>query len=161
MDEGDEQTENEPNLPAKIAAVVVLLALVVGAVFVVIGIVPHKVHEPKNPSFVDNIFASSVVLVFVRIALLFAAGYVVISVVGLILGRRWIAEMGPFKASEPIARLERGAEALQQDLADALETVEGLESQLVENGVALAQSQLDIEFLLDQIDTMEAQKEGK
>ncbi len=77
----------------------------------------------------------------VDVALLFAAGYVVISVVGLILGRRWIAELGPFKASEPIARLERGAEALEKDLTDALETVEDLERQLVDNGVALSQSQ--------------------
>jgi hypothetical protein len=31
----------------------------------------------------------------IRVALIFAAGYVVISVVGLIVGRRWLAELGP------------------------------------------------------------------
>ena len=160
MSKTEEEPAGEPNTAAKIAAIVVLGGLAAGVVFAVIGIYPHKVPTSKNPSFVDNLFDSRPVLLFVRIALMFAAGYVVISVVGLILGRRWLAEVGPFKASEPIARLEQGAEALQKDLADALETVEDLERQLVDNGEALAQSQSDIEFLLDQIDTIEAKKPG-
>lgn len=110
----------EPNLPAKITGVIVLVALGVGVVFAVIGVYPHKIPQPRNPSFVDDIFTSRIVVLFVRIAIMFAAAYVVISVVGLILGRRWIAELGPFKASEPIARLERGAEAIEADLKDAL-----------------------------------------
>jgi hypothetical protein len=142
-------------------ALIVLAALTAATVLAVIQIYPHKLTTPKNPSFVDNVFDSRIVVLLIRIALIFAAGYVVISVVGLIISRRWLAELGPFKASEPIARLERGAEALEKDLADALETVEGLEHQLVENGVALTQSQSDIEFLLDQIDTIEAERKGK
>jgi uncharacterized coiled-coil protein SlyX len=141
--------------------VIALAALGAATVVAVLQIYPHTLAKPKNPSFVDNVFDSRIVVLLIRVALIFAAGYVVISVVGLILSRRWLAELGPFKASEPITRLERGAEALEWDLADALETVEGLEQQLVDNGVAIAQSQSDIEFLLDQIDTMEAEKEGK
>jgi chromosome segregation ATPase len=94
------------------------------------------------------------------VALIFAAGYVVISVVGLIVGRRWLAELGPFKASEPIARLERGAEGLEKDLGDALGIVEDLKQRLFESDEALTQARSDIAFLLDQVDRMEDKKEG-
>ncbi len=88
---------------AKAAGVLALAALLVGVAFAVIGIYPHGLSQPKNPSFVDDIFVSPIVVLFVRIAVVFAAGYVVISVIGLILARRWIAELGPFKASEATA----------------------------------------------------------
>ncbi len=139
---------------------VVLAALVYVAVLAVIQIYPHQLPTTKNPSFVDSIFDSRVVILVVRVALMFAAGYIVISVVGLIVGRQWLSELGPFKASAPIARLDRSAEVLQTELQDAIETIGGLEQRLVESDGALAQAQSDLEFLLDQIDTIEAEKEG-
>lgn len=151
---------DEPNFTAKLVGVAVLIALGVGAVFAVIGIYPHKVPVPKNPSFVDDIFISRTVVLFVRIAVIFAAGYVVISVVGLILGRRWLAELGPFKASEPIARLERGAEALEADLEDALKTIEDLQSRLRSSDETLAEANGHIGALLDHIDTMESGRQA-
>lgn len=164
MPEDPELQQEEP--PQKtplwqtLIGVAVLLTLLAAAVLAVIQIYPHSLPATKNPSFVDNIFDSRVVILLVRVALIFAAGYVVISVVGLIVGRRWLAELGPFKASEPIARLERGAEALEEDLSDALKTVEGLERRLVASDEALAQARSDIDFLLDHIDTLEAEKES-
>jgi hypothetical protein len=50
-----------------------------------------------------------VVILAVRIALLFAAAYVAVSVVGLVANRRWLVALGPFRASDPIARLGNGA----------------------------------------------------
>ncbi len=155
---GDIQEEQTPVWQTLIG-VVVLLALVAAAVLAVAQIYPNKIPATKNPSFVDNIFDSRVVIVLIRVALIFAAGYVVISVVGLIVGRRWLAELGPFKASEPIARLERGSEALEKDLGDALGTVEDLKQRLFESDEALAQARTDIEFLLDQFDTIEGDQE--
>jgi uncharacterized membrane protein len=139
----------------------VLVALVAAAVLAVAQIYPSRLPATKNPSFVDNIFDSRVVVLLIRVALIFAAGYVVISIVGLIVGRRWLAELGPFKASEPIARLERGAEAVEKDLGDALQTVEDLKQRLIESDDALAQARSDLELLLAHIDTMESDKEGK
>jgi len=141
--------------------VVVLAALVAAAVLAVIQIYPHKLPTTANPSFVDNIFDSRVVILVVRVALIFAAGYIVISVVGLIVGRRWLSQLGPFKASDPIARLDKSAEALESDLQEAVDTIQDLEKRLVESDEALAKAQADIGSLLDYIDTVEAQKEGK
>jgi hypothetical protein len=154
-DAGQEQTP----LWQMLVGIAVLLALVVAAIVAVAQIYPSQLPTGKNPSFVDNIFDSRVVVLLLRVALIFAAGYVVISVIGLIVERRWLAELGPFKASEPIARVERGAEVLDTDLGDARETIEGLQRRLVESDDALAQARLEIEFLVDRIDTLQSQKE--
>ena len=134
-----------------LVGIAALLALGVAAALAVAQIYPSRLSTTKNPSFVDNIFDSRVVILLIRVALIFAAGYVVISVVGLIVGRRWLAELGPFKASEPIDRVERGAEIFDTDLGDARETIEGLQRRLVESDDALAQARLEIEFLVDRI----------
>jgi hypothetical protein len=140
--EGGTQEDQTPVWQTLIG-IAVLLALVAAAVLAATQIYPNKLPATKNPSFVDNIFDSRVVILLIRVALIFAAGYVVISVVGLIVGRRWLAELGPFKASEPIARLEHGAEALEKDLDDALGTVEDLKQSLFESDQALARARSD------------------
>ena len=139
---------------------VVLAGLVYAAVLAIVQIYPHKLPTTANPSFVDNIFDSRVVILVVRVALIFAAGYIVISVVGLIIGRRWLSQLGPFKASDPIARLDQSAEELESDLQEAVDTIQVLEQRLVESDDALAKAQTDLEVLLDHIDTIEAKKEG-
>ncbi len=157
---GDARQEQIP-LWQTLVGIAVLLALVVAAIAAVAQIYPSQLPTGKNPSFVDNVFDSRVVVLLLRVALIFAAGYVVISVIGLIVERRWLAELGPFKASEPIARVERGAEALDTDLSNALETVEGLQQKLAESDEALAHARLDIEILADRIDRLQSQKEEK
>jgi hypothetical protein len=133
----------------------VLLALVGATVLAIAQIYPSKLRSPKNPSFVDNIVDDRVVILLIRVALVFAAGYVVISIVGLIVGRRWLAELGPFKASEPIAHLGRGTQVLEKDLGDARDDLEYLKRRLVESDEALAQARSVIESLVGRIDTMD------
>lgn len=139
-----------------LAAVAVLGCLVAAAVLAVAQIYPSQLPATKNPSFVDNIFDSRVVILLIRVAIIFAAGYVVVSVVGLIVGRRWLAELGPFKASEPVAQLERGTEVLKTDLDDGVEGVEYLKRRLAESDQALTQARSAIQFLVGRIDTMES-----
>lgn len=151
------ETQQEPTpVWQTLAGRGVLVALVAAAGLAAAQIFPSQLPTTKNPSFVDNIFDSRVVILLIRVAIIFAAGYVVISVVGLIVGRRWLAELGPFKASEPIAQLERGTEVLEEDLGDAGEDVEYLKRRLIESDEALAQARSVIEFLLRRIDTMES-----
>ncbi len=163
MGEPEQQTTDETTVlerAGQVFAVVILVLLAAGIVFAVIGIYPHRIPAEKNPNFVDNIFASRVVILAARITLLFAAAYVAVSVVGLIANRRWISQLGPFKASDPIARLGHSAEALESDLQDAVETIQKLEQRLVESDESLGKARTDIEVLLDHIDTIEDKKEG-
>ena len=133
----------EPKTPPwqTVIGVVVLAALVAVAVLAVIQIYPHKLPTTANPSFVDNILDRRAVVLVVRVALIFAAGYIVISVVGLIVGRRWLSQLRPFRASDPIARLDKSAEALESDLQEAVDTIQDLEKRLVESDEALAKAQ--------------------
>lgn len=140
--------------------VVLVLAALAALGFLVSEVLPSRVSNAKNPSFVDNIFANPVVLLFTRVALMAAAVYVLVSVIALMGGRRWLAELGPFKASDPIARLDSNAELLENELQDAVNTIEDLEARLVESDESLAKAQADIGVLLDHIDTIELNKEG-
>ncbi len=140
--------------------VVMVAALVAAAVLAVIQIYPHKLPATANPSFIDNIFDSRIVILGVRVALIFAAGYIVISVVGLIIARRWLSQLGPFKASDPIARLDSNAQLLESDLQEAVDTIQELEQCLVESDESLSKAQADIDALVALVDTIEAKKES-
>jgi hypothetical protein len=100
----------------QVFGLVLLGLLAAGIVFAIVGIYPHRLPTERNPNFVDEIFASRVVILAARIALMFAATYVAVSVVGLIANRRWLSQLGPFKASDPIARLDSNAEIVQNEL---------------------------------------------
>ncbi len=150
--------KDEPEPWAKAIGVVALIALAVGVVFAVIGIYPNKIPASKNPSFVDDIFASRVVVLSVRIALMFAAGYVVISVVGLIIGRRWLTQVGPFRTDAPVAELNQEAEQTQEALGSALATIDTLEERLKESDRALERSNTDLTAVLAYLDSIERDK---
>ena len=156
----DSGSSNSQSLGQKMLGGLLLVVLLVVAGFVVVEIFPYDVSNAKDPSFVDNIFANPFVLMFVRIALVAAAIYVVVSVIALMGGRRWLSELGPFKVSDPIARLDSSARLLQNELQEAVDTIQELEGRLVESDEGLAKAQGDIGTLLEYIDTIKAKKEG-
>jgi hypothetical protein len=144
---------------AAIAIVVlVMLACLAAAVYAVIEIYPHKVRIPTNPSFVDNIFDSRVVILAARIVLLFAAAYVAISVVALVAGRRWLAQIGPFRASEPLKQLDKTAEQLEAELKDARDTIRDLRNRLSVSDKNLENARKNIASLLDDADKMDVER---
>jgi hypothetical protein len=158
--DAEDQGSSSQSAGAQILGFVAVVLLLIFVGFVLVEIFPHNVRNAQNPSFVDNIFANPAVLLAVRIALLAGAVYVVVSVIALMGGRRWLSELGPFKAPEPIARLNKSAELLQDELQDAVKTIQALEQSLVESDESLASAQADIDLLLKHIDTIEAKKEG-
>lgn len=133
----------------QIAAVMLLLALLAGTVFLVIGIYPDKLPQKVNPGFVDTIFASKIVVATARIALLFVAGYAIISVVGLIVRGQFLTRVGPFQVSESVQRLDQEAEGLRRELADAQETIDLLEGRLLSSDLALKETQTYLDAALD------------
>lgn len=158
--DGDQEADDQ-STSAQLLGIALVVVITAFLVFIGIEAFPHHVKNATNPNFVDNIVANSVVIFAIRLALFFAVVYVGVSVIGLIGGRRWLSQLGPFKASDPIARLDHSATVLERELKDALETIEGLEERLVESDAALGRAQSDIASLLDHIDTIEGQKEGK
>jgi hypothetical protein len=125
---------------SQFSALLIAVASVVLAVFVFIQLIPGRVRSAANPSFVDNIFDNTAVLVAVRLALLAGAMYVIVSVGALIKDRRWLSQLGPFKASDQIVHLNQGAEAVERNIQDAVETIEELNRRLGENNDALVRN---------------------
>ncbi len=126
-----------PERRRQLFALAIAAAIVVLAVFVFTQLIPGKVRSAANPSFVDDIFDNTAVLVAVRLALLAGAAYVIVSVGALIKDRRWLSQLGPFKASDQVVDLNQGAEAAERNIQDALETIEELRRRLRENNDAL------------------------
>ena len=48
---------------------------------------------PRNPGFLDSLFASGAVLAATRLAIIAAAAYVVASVAALVARRQWLADV--------------------------------------------------------------------
>jgi hypothetical protein len=138
----------------------VLLVTVALTALTVVEAFPHHVETARNPGFVDDIVANPVVIFAIRLAVLFAVVYVGVSVVGLIGGRRWLSQLGPFKASEPIARLDSNGGQLRSELEQAIDTTIDLDQRLAESGRSLTEAQADIDRLLDRVDRMESNREG-
>jgi peptidoglycan hydrolase CwlO-like protein len=159
--DGDQEGGDGQSTAMQLLGIALVVVTAAFLVFIGIEAFPHHVKNATNPNFVDNIVANSVAIFAIRLALFFAVVYVGVSVIGLIGGRRWLSQLGPFKASDEIARLDQGAEDLEKGLTAALGTINDLEQRLEDSDDALTQARSHIASLLDHIDMIEGQKEGK
>jgi|GEM_PF-6776670 len=55
---------------------------------------------PEHPGLIDAVLASRAVMAAVRLAIVLAGAYIVISVNALITQRRWLVRVGPVQVSE-------------------------------------------------------------
>lgn len=82
----------------------------------------------EEPGFIDTVLASRAVVASIRIAIVFAAAFVVISVVALISQRQWLARVGPVEVSEKVSDLAVDRQRLKKDLQEARETIAELQT---------------------------------
>jgi hypothetical protein len=78
---------------------------------------------PKEPGFIDTILGSRAVVASIRLAVISAATFVVLSVVALIARGQWLVRVGPFEA-HLVDEGERGlvsTDTLAARYADAVE----------------------------------------
>lgn len=83
----------------------VLVAAIAGVYFLWNYIEPNSVHEPKEPSYIDSIFANPaviaaarIVLLSLAIVLLFGSIYAAASAVVRMQRRQWLRRAGPFES---------------------------------------------------------------
>ncbi|HEX6153508.1 MAG TPA: hypothetical protein VFZ19_08310 [Solirubrobacterales bacterium] len=84
---------------------------------------------PEQPDFIDAVFASRAVVAAIRIAIVFAALFVALSVTALIAQRRWLTRLGPVEVSEEVSNFRAEIQRLEEDLGVAHEVIEALEGQ--------------------------------
>ncbi len=125
-----------------VALLIIAPLLVVGLIYV---LVPS--HEPRfdKPNFLEAIFASRFTIAVARVAIVFAAGYIVVSVVALIWQGRWLSRAGPFETSESVRALTKERDRLAAELVRALANTEAVEDRLRQVRTDLEDTRAELE----------------
>jgi hypothetical protein len=118
-----------------------LMRLLVPAALAVLGVasvwaigdaVVSSSPVPRDPGFLDSLFASGPVLAAARLAIIAAAAYVVASVAALVARRQWLARVGPVEVSAQVGDLESENELLRDMLMTAQARVDEFDTKLAE-----------------------------
>lgn len=99
------------------------IALILVVALAVADAVLAPTPAPRQPDFIDTILVSKAVVVALRIAIVFAALFVVLSIVALIARRQWLTRVGPVEVSG----LEAEKQLLKEGLEDAHRVIDVLE----------------------------------
>ncbi|HEU5061990.1 MAG TPA: hypothetical protein VFT79_02415 [Solirubrobacterales bacterium] len=84
---------------------------------------------PGQPDFIDTIIASKAVVVAIRVAIVFAAVFLVLSVIALIVRRQWLTRVGPVEV-EKVSDLDAKNGRLEEKLERAKQKIADLEQML-------------------------------
>jgi uncharacterized protein YlxW (UPF0749 family) len=82
----------------------------------------------KEPGFIDTVFASRAVIASIRIAIVSASAFIVLSVVALISKRQWLTRVGPVEVSEKVSDLAVDRRRLKKELQETRETIAELKT---------------------------------
>lgn len=149
----------------KFAAVVVILAVLAAAGGIAYAIYNGTTPTFKNPNFVDAILESRLVMAGVRIAIIGASVYVLVSVIGLISRGQWLSSVGPFKVAEAVRRTEEDSSDLRDQLRKAEEVIDNLKVQLDRTEKAIEVSNRDRDEVIKELSQtrreLERAREGK
>jgi hypothetical protein len=163
---GSESPPPEPPTPSgsgvgsviqAVLALLLLIALlalpIAGAVWIISALAPDAVPQKREPGFIDNIFASPIVIAAARVVLLaaadvllFAGLYIVASVLVRMVRREWLMRAGPFESE--LAEAARSLDEADSNLDNWLEALEENE----ELGRRLEEANEAIVSLLDERD---------
>ena len=85
---------------------------------------------PPQPDFIDTVLASKAVVAAIRIALVFAAAFVVFSVTAMAAQRRWLVRVGPLEVSGEVSDLDGENHLLEKEIEEAKRVIGDLEEKL-------------------------------
>jgi hypothetical protein len=131
--EAEEEPDRWERLGTRLGQIMVLpilLLLATGTVYAVVDAVTANRPEPQNPTFLDTIIASDAVVAAIRIGVIAAAAFVVISVFALIGRRQWLTGFGPVRAEESVSELNAAYQLQTVQLYEAQQIIDDLEQRL-------------------------------
>ena len=91
-----------------------------------------EVHGEDDPGFVDTVLGSRAVVASIRLAVIFAGVFVVLSVVALIARGQWLTKVGPVEVSERVSDLKTENRRLEKSLAQARNRIGKLRQEITE-----------------------------
>jgi hypothetical protein len=112
-------------------AVAIVVVIVLPILMVIVAVRTYKAGEIStkiNP--INEILASRIVVGGIRIAILFAIAYVIVSMIALTIRRQWLTGIGPLRVSEAARGVEAERDYLAQQLTFAGQEIESLQVQL-------------------------------
>jgi hypothetical protein len=110
---------------SKAASVVLIVVVSLAIADAVLSPTPPS----TRPDFIDTIFASRAVVAAIRIAIVFAALFLVLSAAALITRRQWLARVGPVEV-ERVEVLGADNGDLEERVKEANRTIEDLEERV-------------------------------
>lgn len=128
-------------------AILFLIAVPVGLVWLAVGLFPTDLPANRSPSFIDTIFdnrgviwASRLLLVSAAAVLAFGGVFIVVSTVIRMKNGEWLRRAGPFEVSETAAsEIEGQIEFWRQTALAGQEEVEELTERLDESDQLIEQ----------------------
>lgn len=120
-----------------------LLVLLVAGIYAIGDAVLAPAPTPEDPGFVDTVLGSRAVVASIRLALIFAGAFVVVSVVALIVRGQWLTKVGPVQVSERVSDVGAEIRRLEGSLEEAEETIDDLEQDLAQSADRIEQMKRD------------------
>jgi hypothetical protein len=163
MDDSPSMEQDPPKPKAErlgeIVAIPLVLVLIAGAVVLLIGLFQGpKIDPGRDPGFLETIFASRGTVGMVRVAIVFAAAYLIISVCALIANQQWLTRVGPVEVAQSVKGLIAERDQLAAELTDAREAIDHLEDRLIETTQAYEEAAETLAQALAYIDTIESER---
>lgn len=108
----------------------IYIALIFVVALAIVDAVLAPTPISKEPDFIDTILASKAAVAAIRIALIFAAAFVVLSVTAMAAQRRWLVRVGPLEVSSEVADLDIENHFLEKEIEEANRVIGELEEKL-------------------------------
>lgn len=140
-------------------AVLAVVALPVLAALIAYRVWNAGAIDPKiNP--LNTIFASRIVVGAIRIAILVAVVYVIVSMIVWAMRGEFLTGAGPIQIGKSAKAAAEDRDNLAVELSTARQTISNLEGRLEETAEALDNTGRDLDLALEYISTLEAREEG-
>jgi hypothetical protein len=160
--EGEPEEPDAPDGPkslgektGQVLGFIVVIGLLVAAGFLGVSLfLGPKINPGPHPSWLATLFSSRGVVGAVRIAIIFAAAYLVVSVCALIAGQQWLTRVGPLEVASSVKGLAAERDKLASDLAEARDTIDQLEDRLTETTRLYEEAAQTLNQALEYIGTM-------
>jgi hypothetical protein len=85
----------------------------------------------------ELVLGSPTVVAAIRVAVIFAAAFFVVSVVALVARRQWLVRIGPVEVSERVANLAIEGDRIEESLENAMQTIDSLRYELAMSNTLL------------------------
>jgi ABC-type protease/lipase transport system fused ATPase/permease subunit len=120
-----------------------LAVLFAGGVYAIADAVLAPTPPAQRPGFIDTVLASRAVVAAIRLAIIFAAVFIVVSVVALIGRGQWLIRVGPVQVSEQVSDIDAENQRLRASLDNAQEIIDDLRQDLIKTGRVVNQTTQD------------------